>query len=361
MSVVFAGSMPGHRELFTMFLPDREIIPFNCECLMTTVLRLAVNSFILCYNQRSKERLFSNTAGQSRELAAGHRSTMKVTVRLGEPITRVVGALRVELALPHKQTTVHDLLQTLGATYPGFDTAFSGEGVGHVNPYRVYVNARLVAPAARTEWQLQDGDKVYIFLPAAGGAPETALPRSFFARPSLTVARELLGQRLVRVIDGQRLGGRITEVEAYIGEGDQASHARRGPTPRNRSMYGAPGLAYVYLIYGMYCCLNVVTESEGYPAAILIRGLEPAEGVDAMAARRPGRARRDLANGPGKLCQALAIDRGLDGHDLTGGLALWIEADDPVGEDKVVATARINVSGDHQARAVPWRLVVAGL
>ena len=144
----------------------------------------------------------------------------------------------------------------------------------------------------------------------------------------------------MRCIDGQRLGGRISEVEAYIGEDDKASHAARGRTDRNRPMYGAPGLAYVYFIYGMYFCLNVVTEREGLPAAILIRGIEPDEGVDLMAARRAGQPVGNLASGPGKLCQALAIDRALNGHDLTIGRALWIEPGEPVADAAVLATPR---------------------
>jgi len=282
---------------------------------------------------------------------------MQVTVRLGEPITRVVGSLRVSMQFDSEPATVADVLRRLSAEYPGFDAAFRGDGIGHVNPYRVYVNARQVAAGKEDQWSLTDGDKVYIFLPAAGGAPITALPQSFYARPTLQVARDLLGRRLVRCLDGQRLGGCITEVEAYIGEDDRASHAARGRTDRNRPMYGAPGRAYVYFIYGMYFCLNVVTEGEEFPAAILIRGIEPDEGVVEMAARRAGRPLRELANGPGKLCQALAIDRALNGHDLTAGRELWIEAGQPVADQAVAATPRINIRGDQTALKVPWRFV----
>ena len=143
--------------------------------------------------------------------------------------------------------------------------------------------------------------------------PQT-LPRDFFARPTLLVARELLGQRLVRHWEGQRLAGRIVEVEAYIGMDDLASHARFGKTKRNAAMFGPPGCAYVYLIYGMYACLNLVTEAENFPAAVLIRALEPIEGIEIQQQRRGASvALRDLARGPGRLCQALAIDRSLDG------------------------------------------------
>lgn len=282
--------------------------------------------------------------------------TMQITVRLGEPIMRAVGALRVSLQFASEPASVADVLRRLTSEYPGFEAAFRGEGIGHVNPYRVYVNARQVAAGDEDRWLLADDDKVYIFLPAAGGQ-DTSLPQAFYARPTLLVARDLLGQRLVRRLDGQRLGGRITEVEAYAGEDDLASHAARGKTDRNRPMYGAPGLAYIYFIYGMYFCLNVVTEREGLPAAILIRGIEPDEGVAQMAERRNGQPFGNLTNGPGKLCQALSIDRALNGHDLTASRDLWIEPDEPVADAMVSATPRINVRGDERALRAPWRLV----
>lgn len=184
------------------------------------------------------------------------------------------------------------------------------------------------------------------------------LQRGFFLRPTLTVARDLLGRTLVRMLDGQRLAGRISEVEAYIGEDDLASHAARGLTPRNRPMYGPGGLSYVYLIYGMYHCLNVVTEEEGFPAAVLIRAIQPLEGLALMESRRPGRPLRSLTDGPAKLCQALAIDRRLDSCDLIAGAELWLEAGAPVSEAAVRATPRINVGGDAHARTIPWRFVV---
>ena len=112
------------------------------------------------------------------------------------------------------------------------------------------------------------------------------LPRDFFARPTLQVARDLLGARLVHIENGQRLAGWITETEAYIGEADQACHARAGRTPRTQVMYGPPGHAYVYFTYGMHWCLNFVTEAEGFPAAVLIRAIQPTEGIEIIAARR---------------------------------------------------------------------------
>ena len=193
------------------------------------------------------------------------------------------------------------------------------------------------------------------------------LTRAFFARDTLTVARELLGQRLVRVLDGVRLSGRIVEVEAYVGEEDQASHARFGRTKRNAPMYGPPGHAYVYFIYGMHHCLNIVTERDGFPAAILIRALEPLEGIRAMRTRRwpePAEGRRNrsdvqLASGPARLCQALDIDRRFDGADLCATDALLFAEEDAALPDEAVATGpRVGVRGDEAAVTVPWRFYV---
>lgn len=284
-------------------------------------------------------------------------------VRLGEPLWRAAGAQRLYLEFPGDPVTVADVLQRLHEDYPGFAAAYRGEGLRRALPYNVYVNARVVRPGEEASRTLADGDKVYFFLPAVGGSGVAVpLPRAFYLRPTLEVARSLLGQRLVRVLDGRRVGGRIVEVEAYVGEDDLASHAARGRTGRNRTMYGHGGLAYVYFIYGMHYCLNVVTEAEGYPAAILIRGLEPLEGVDVMQRLRGGRPRHELASGPARLCQALAIDHGLDGHDLTLGVELWLEAGAAVPDASVRTTPRINVTGDAQARQVPWRwLIRSGL
>lgn len=169
---------------------------------------------------------------------------------------------------------------------------------------------------------------------AAAGPDKTArLGREFYATDSARLARRLLGQRLVRVLDdGTRLAGLIVETEAYVGVIDRASHAFGGRrTARNESMYGRPGTVYVYFTYGMHYCMNVVCAQEGVPQAVLIRALEPLEGLEIMAANRgnPGADRppaaSDLCSGPGKLCQALAINKALDGSDLIEGRALWIE------------------------------------
>ena len=193
--------------------------------------------------------------------------------------------------------------------------------------------------------------------------------RDFFARDTLIVARELLGQRLVRLLDGARLSGRIVEVEAYVGDGDRACHASRGRTQRNATMFGPPGHAYVYFIYGMHHCLNAVTEREGYPAAVLIRALEPLEGIEKMRARRwpelvegrGGRPDLQLTSGPAKLCQALEIDRQLDGADLCAPAPLlFLEEDTPVPDEAIATGPRVGVRGDQVAVTIPWRFYVRG-
>ncbi len=157
-----------------------------------------------------------------------------------------------------------------------------------------------------------------------GGATMVARFNSFASDP-VTVARRLLGQRLVRVMDGRRLSGTIVEVEAYLGAGDRAAHTFNGRrTPRNESMYLSGGHAYVYFTYGMHYCLNVVCGAPGDGVAVLVRAIEPTEGLDLMFARRPKAIREtDLCSGPAKLTQALVIDRSLDGEDLrTSGMLL---------------------------------------
>jgi DNA-3-methyladenine glycosylase len=133
------------------------------------------------------------------------------------------------------------------------------------------------------------------------------LPRSFYARDTELVARELLGKHLVRIDGGVERRGRIVETEAYVGAHDLASHSSKGITPRTKVMYGPPGFAYVYIIYGMHHCMNVVTEPEGHGAAVLLRALEPIEHLEGNT------------KGPGLLCRAMGIDRTLDGHDLLSG------------------------------------------
>ncbi len=185
-----------------------------------------------------------------------------------------------------------------------------------------------------------------------------ALRRDFFDRPTLVVARQLLGHRLVRrEAGGDRSSGLVIEVEAYIGSEDQACHCRHGKTPRNAVMWGAPGHAYVYFTYGMHWMLNVVTEREGYPAAILLRAMLPLEGVEIMRERRGGRPDRELANGPAKLCQALQIDATLNGHDLVDRSShLYFESAIPIPDGIVRRGPRVGLNRVPEPwLSKPWR------
>ena len=183
-----------------------------------------------------------------------------------------------------------------------------------------------------------------------------SLPRAFYERDTEKVARDLLGTILVSTIGGQRVSGRIVETEAYIGPHDPASHGaeRIGKTRRNLSMFGLPGIAYVYRIYGVHWCLNAVTEEEDYPAAVLIRSVEPLEGVRIMMRRRFGKfapgKERQLASGPGKLAQAFAITGAYDGHTLDQE-PLWIEPGTRIARKDIVAGPRIGIT-----RAKDWPL-----
>jgi DNA-3-methyladenine glycosylase len=179
------------------------------------------------------------------------------------------------------------------------------------------------------------------------------LTREFFARPVLRVAVDLLGCRLVHVLrDATRLEGRIVEVEAYLGPGeDPASHAFRGPTPRNRAMFGPPGRLYVYRSMGLHVCANVVCQREGEGAAVLLRAAEPLDGIEAMRRRRGRRGLRDLASGPGKLSQAFRISLRDYGRDLESG-PLRIEAAPRSLEEAVLASPRIGVS---RGAELPYR------
>ncbi len=189
--------------------------------------------------------------------------------------------------------------------------------------------------------------------------------REFFARDTLAVARDLLGARLVRMLDGQRLSGIIVECEAYIGQDDTACHASRGRTRRNEVMFGPPGHAYVYFTYGMHWMLNVVTEEDGFPAAVLLRAIQPTEGIDVMRALRQakGKPRKDqeLTSGPARLTQALAIDKALNGTDLVAGDALWLEPGNPFPDEMVASGPRIGVGyAAEKDRLAPWRFWVRG-
>jgi DNA-3-methyladenine glycosylase len=192
------------------------------------------------------------------------------------------------------------------------------------------------------------------------GAVNSPLPRSFYARPTVTVARELLGSILCRRVDGICLRGRIVESEAYVGEEDLACHARAGITRRTEPLYGPPGLAYVYLTYGMHHLLNAVTEPEGKPAAVLIRAVEPMAGVEWMEEARGLSQRHLLASGPGKLCQAFGLDLAWNRADLCAG-DLWIEPGDAVKGRDVETSPRIGCQNVPEPwSGIPWRFFVAG-
>jgi len=182
------------------------------------------------------------------------------------------------------------------------------------------------------------------------------LPRDFYNRPTLTVARELIGARLVRILDDIKLFGLITETEAYISEKDLACHCKAGLTPRTAPMYGKPGHAYVYFTYGNHWMLNAVTEREGFPAAVLIRAIQPIEGIDVMMKRRQGRD----AFGPGKLTQALGITKSENNADLTGtASSLWIEAGVPVPNSRVTKSPRVGLNNTPEPwLSKPWRFKV---
>jgi DNA-3-methyladenine glycosylase len=192
------------------------------------------------------------------------------------------------------------------------------------------------------------------------------LPRAFYARPTLDVAADLIGAVLVHERRGARTSGRIVEAEAYIGEEDPACHAAPGPTRRNQPLYGPPGCAYVYLNYGIHCLVNVVTEPEGSPAAILIRALDPIEGIDLMRRRRrrPAKGRRplrgrldeaELCRGPGNVTTAMGITLAENRVDLCGS-RLYVERRRAAGP-AVAWGPRIGIRVGTDR---PWRVYVPG-
>jgi DNA-3-methyladenine glycosylase len=189
------------------------------------------------------------------------------------------------------------------------------------------------------------------------------LPRTFYTRAGvLAVARDLLGQRLVvPAADGTRVAGIIVETEAYRGPTDRASHAFGGRrTRRTETMYRIGGTAYVYFVYGMHHQFNVVTGVQNVPHAVLVRAVEPVEGVELMRRRRGVLSDRELANGPGKLCRALGIDRALDAADLLGS-RVWIEPGDrPVPLSAVARGPRVGIDYAGPWAAMPWRFWIRG-
>jgi DNA-3-methyladenine glycosylase len=193
-----------------------------------------------------------------------------------------------------------------------------------------------------------------LFMPLLPAQP---LPRPFFSRPTLTVARDLLGCLLVRQLDGARLSGIIVEAEAYIGEEDLACHARAGRTPRTEVMYGAAGFTYVYFTYGMHWMLNVVTEKEGFPAAILLRAIHPVEGLETMRGLRKGKPDELLCSGPARLTQAMVIGRSQNGQDLClSDSDIWIEPPREPCEEQISTSPRIGLGQTPEPwLSKPWR------
>ncbi|MEO3783602.1 DNA-3-methyladenine glycosylase [Actinocorallia sp. B10E7] len=189
------------------------------------------------------------------------------------------------------------------------------------------------------------------------GAGRTPLDRSFFDRPVLEVAPDLLGRVLSRTTPEGTVSVRLTEVEAYAGELDPASHSYRGRTARNAVMFGEPGHAYVYFTYGMHFCVNLVCGPEGTASAVLLRAGEIVEGTELARTRRNGSPDRDLARGPARLCQALGVDRALNGADVCVPGELAIEDGAPVPAGLVRSGPRTGVTSAHDA---PWRFWVEG-
>ena len=184
------------------------------------------------------------------------------------------------------------------------------------------------------------------------------LSQDFYNRDTIEVAKDLLGKKLVRRQKGRILSGMIVETEAYLSRADSASHAFKGQTPRNTVMFGPAGRAYVYFIYGLHYMFNVVAEEKGSPGAVLIRAVEPLNGLHQMQARRK-KTGRDLTNGPAKLCQAMAIDKLLNGWDLTCGKTLWLEDYKAVPDSGVICGPRIGIDyADPRDRRANLRFLV---
>ena len=188
-----------------------------------------------------------------------------------------------------------------------------------------------------------------------GGGRSTKLPRSFFARYTPSVARELLGCRLVLVDRGKRLSGTIVETEAYRGSRDPASHAYSGRTNRNSVMFGKPGHAYVYFTMGLHYCLNVTTEFPGTPGAVLLRAIEPFEGVQWMLENRGLGSAVHVADGPGRLTEALGIDRRLNGEDMVNSKILFIEKG--TKPKRIATSSRVGIRVATERR---WRYFIPG-
>lgn len=180
------------------------------------------------------------------------------------------------------------------------------------------------------------------------------LKRPFYLQPTLKVAQELLGKFLVHRVGKRKIEGKIIETEAYLGPNDKASHASRGRTPRTGLMFGSGGCAYIYLIYGMHYCFNIVTEKKDFPAAILIRAVKPVVGEDTYL-----RLRKNVIDGPGKVCRYFKIDKKLNGIKLTGKI-LWIEDRGlKVKKSQIERVKRIGVDYAQEYKNKLWRFYLS--
>jgi DNA-3-methyladenine glycosylase len=192
----------------------------------------------------------------------------------------------------------------------------------------------------------------------------TRLTHAFFARDTVEVARDLLGRVLIHQVDGQRVSGRIVESEAYTGWEDRGSHAHRGKTPRSEVMFGPVGISYLYFIYGNYWLLNVIAKPPevDYGAAVLIRALEPMEGLDFMAERRSRRPTRDWTNGPARLVLALGIGPSLNGINMLATHSpLFFEEGTPIPDSEVRSGSRVGLGSVPEPwKSIPWRFWAAG-
>ncbi len=186
------------------------------------------------------------------------------------------------------------------------------------------------------------------------------LDRDFFQRDTVMVARELLGMQFVCIDQGDRLAGIVTETEAYRGEDDLACHARAGLTARTAVMYGPPGHVYTYFSYGMHWLINIVTEIEGYPGAVLIRGLAPTLGLKKISLRRKARPRSEWTNGPAKVCQAFGIDKTHNGMDICNtDSSIFVEKRPPISDSSVTYGPRVGLNNVPEPwKSMPWRFQI---
>ncbi len=190
---------------------------------------------------------------------------------------------------------------------------------------------------------------------------EKLLKKEFYLQNAEIVAKELLGKYIVREYDNKKIVCKIVETEAYIGPEDKACHAYNNRcTERTKVMFEEGGIAYIYFIYGMYYCLNIVVEREGKPEAVLIRGIEPVENIEEIKSNRSIKSKKeqDLTNGPGKLCTALKIDKSLNGYDITRKCELYITEGEEIEE--IITAKRINIDYAEEYRDKHWRFYIKG-